>query len=50
MAKTQKFVAKQVSHDRPVMLITMEKKDSGAYSVRKKIVYVTPQNEKEILG
>ncbi|MCA9784350.1 MAG: hypothetical protein KDC10_01045 [Calditrichaeota bacterium] len=50
MAKTQKFVAKSGAHDRPVMVISMEKKESGAYSVKKKIVYLTADNEKEILG
>jgi hypothetical protein len=50
MAKVQKFVAKEVQHDRPVLKVTMEKTDKGSYRVKKQIVYVTKANEKEIMG
>jgi len=50
MAKVQKFVAKEVAHDRPVLKVTMEKTDKGSYRVKKQIVYVTKDNEKEIMG
>ncbi len=50
MAKVQKFVAKEVKHDRPVLKVTMEKTDKGSYRVKKQIVYVTKDNEKEIMG
>ncbi len=50
MAKVQKFVAKQIPHDRPVLKVTMERTEKGTYRVKKQIVYVTKDTEKEILG
>jgi hypothetical protein len=50
MAKVQKFVAREVSHDRPVLKVTMEKTDKGTFRVKKEIVYVTKDNEKEVMG
>ncbi|MFA7331285.1 MAG: hypothetical protein WC326_09465 [Candidatus Delongbacteria bacterium] len=50
MAKVQKFVAKESAHDRPVLKVTMERTEKGTFKVKKEIVYVTKDNEKEILG
>jgi|GEM_PF-2514595 len=50
MAKVQKFVAKESAHDRPVLKVTMEKTEKGTFKVKKEIVYVTKDNEAEILG
>jgi len=50
MAKVQKFVAKVEAHDRPVLKVTMEKTEKGTFKVKKEIVYVTKDNEKDILG
>jgi hypothetical protein len=50
MAKVQKFVAKVASHEHPVLKVTMEKTEKGSFKVKKQIIFVTKENEKEILG
>ncbi len=50
MAKAQKFVARQVSHERPVLKVTMEKTEKGTYRVKKQVVYATKDNESQIFG